>query len=53
MTIDNQQYQVQGVPLLDIASEYGTPVYVYDGQKILDQVATLQNAFSSSEVSKA
>lgn len=47
MTIDNQQYQVQGVPLLDIASEYGTPVYVYDGQKILDQVATLQNAFSS------
>ncbi|QDH78231.1 diaminopimelate decarboxylase [Echinicola soli] len=47
MTIDNQQYQIQGVPLLDIAKEYGTPVYVYDGQKILDQVATLQNAFSS------
>ncbi|GGF33136.1 diaminopimelate decarboxylase [Echinicola rosea] len=47
MTIDNQQYQIQGVPLLDIAKEYGTPVYVYDGQKILDQVATLQKAFSS------
>ncbi|AWW30827.1 diaminopimelate decarboxylase [Echinicola strongylocentroti] len=47
MTIDNQQYKIQGVPVLDIAAEYGTPVYVYDGQKILDQVTTLQNAFSS------
>ncbi|GAB3658157.1 diaminopimelate decarboxylase [Echinicola sediminis] len=47
MTIDNQQYQIQGVPLLEIAKEYGTPVYVYDGQKILDQVEALKTAFSS------
>ena len=47
MTIDNQQYQIQGVPLLEIAKDYGTPVYVYDGQKILDQVEALKTAFSS------
>ncbi|WP_215225314.1 diaminopimelate decarboxylase [Echinicola shivajiensis] len=47
MTINNEQYQIQGVPLLDIAKEFGTPVYVYDGQKILDQVAALKSAFST------
>ncbi|MBD8489582.1 diaminopimelate decarboxylase [Echinicola sp. CAU 1574] len=47
MTIENEQYQIQGVPLLDITKEYGTPVYVYDGQKILDQVAALKSAFST------
>lgn len=45
MKITDQQYRIQGLPLLEIAEAYGTPVYVYDGQKILDQVALLQKAF--------
>ncbi|SHM58656.1 diaminopimelate decarboxylase [Cyclobacterium lianum] len=47
MEIKNQQYSIQGIPLLEIARKYQTPVYVYDGQKILQQVAALKNAFST------
>lgn len=47
MQIKDNQYQVQGISLVDLAKTYGTPLYVYDGQKILDQVALLQKAFSS------
>lgn len=46
MEIRDQQYQIQGVSLLEIAHSYGTPVYVYDGQKILEQVALLNRAFA-------
>ena len=33
--------------LLDVASEYGNPVYVYDSEKIASQYQRLMNAFSS------
>ena len=33
--------------LLDVASEYGNPVYVYDSEKIVSQYQRLINAFSS------
>lgn len=33
--------------LLDVASEYGNPVYVYDSEKIASQYQRLINAFSS------
>ncbi|HLT09072.1 MAG TPA: diaminopimelate decarboxylase, partial [Cyclobacteriaceae bacterium] len=46
MEIKDQQYQIQGVSLLEVAQTYGTPVYVYDGQKILDQVKLLNQAFA-------
>ena len=46
MEIKDQQYQIQGLSLLEIAKTYGTPVFVYDGQKILDQVALLKQAFA-------
>lgn len=46
MEINNQQYQIQGISLTDLAKRYGTPLYVYDGQKILDQVKLLQDAFA-------
>ncbi|MEX2594331.1 MAG: diaminopimelate decarboxylase [Anditalea sp.] len=47
MEIKNQQYQIQGLSLVEIANKYGTPVYVYDGQKILDQVDLLKSAFAT------
>ena len=33
--------------LLKLAEKYQTPLYVYDGDKIEDQVKTMKNAFSS------
>ncbi|GMQ25425.1 diaminopimelate decarboxylase [Algoriphagus sp. oki45] len=39
--------QIQGVSFESIANEFGTPVYVYDGEKIVEQIETLQKAFRS------
>ncbi len=47
--IDNV-YQVQGLALSEIAKEFGTPLYVYDGQKIVTQLQNLKNAFSENQV---
>jgi diaminopimelate decarboxylase len=47
MEIKDNQYQIQGVSLTRLAKDYGTPLYVYDGEKILEQVKKLQDAFST------
>jgi diaminopimelate decarboxylase len=36
--------------LLQIAKDYGTPVYVYESEKIIHQYQTLKNAFSEVDV---
>lgn len=46
MEINNQSYRIQGVSLTDLAKQYGTPLYVYDGEKILSQVEAIKTAFS-------
>lgn len=37
---------LQGVSLESIANQFGTPVYVYDGEKITNQIKSLQQAFA-------
>jgi diaminopimelate decarboxylase len=46
--MSNSQYptEIQGVSLESIAQQYGAPVYVYDGDKITNQIKAIQNAFS-------
>lgn len=39
--------QLTSKQLLEIANEFGTPLYVYHGDKILEQYAKLKNAFSA------
>jgi diaminopimelate decarboxylase len=46
MEINDQTYRIQGVSLTDLAKQYGTPLYVYDGEKILSQVEAIKTAFS-------
>ncbi|MBO3699965.1 diaminopimelate decarboxylase [Roseivirga sp. E12] len=46
MLLEKDRYKVQGVDLIDLASEYGTPLYVYDADKIHQQFDRLKNAFS-------
>lgn len=45
MELVNGQYSASGVNLTDIATEFGAPVYVYDGNKIVEQYKRLINAF--------
>lgn len=47
--IDNK-YCIQGVEVSKIAEEFGTPTYVYDAQKIVNQLNHLKNAFSNQKL---
>lgn len=41
---------IQGVSIAALADEFGTPIYIYDGEKITNQVKILQEAFSEVPV---
>ena len=46
MQLQNKKYKIQGVDLLKVAEDFGTPVYVYDADKIQSQVKKIKSAFS-------
>lgn len=50
MQLINDQYQIQGLNVLDVCKEYGTPLYVYDADKIVSQYQNLKKAFEGVNV---
>lgn len=40
------RYQIQGVDVLDIAEQFGLPLYVYDADKIIEKISLLRSSFS-------
>ena len=50
MELVNNSYQIQGIDVTEICKEFGTPLYVYDAQKIVSQLQSLKNAFSENDV---
>jgi diaminopimelate decarboxylase len=50
MELINNQFEIGGVPVLDICNEYGTPLYVYDASIIERNYQRLMKAFSNSNV---
>jgi len=50
MELNNGQYSIQNVNVLDICEQFGTPVYVYDAEKIIHQLKSLTMAFSDADV---
>ncbi len=50
MQLVNDQYQIQGINVLDVCAEYGTPLYVYDAGKIVSQYQNLKKAFEGVNV---
>ncbi len=50
MELSNGTYTIQGLEVTALCQQFGTPVYVYDGQKIIDQLKSLKNAFSETGV---
>ncbi|MFC2186670.1 diaminopimelate decarboxylase [Peijinzhouia sedimentorum] len=44
------QYSIQNLPLTQIAEQFGTPLYVYDSEKIISNYNTLANAFPGLKV---
>jgi len=43
-------YTIQGLSAVTIAQQFGTPLYVYDGEKIANQIKSLKNAYSGADV---
>ncbi|MHA8050164.1 diaminopimelate decarboxylase [Aquirufa sp. ROCK-SH2] len=39
-------YSIQGIPLVNLAQEFGTPLYVYDADKIREKISVLRDSFS-------
>ena len=50
MNLENNRYKSGGLDLLNIAEEFGTPVYVYDTQIIQRQYQRVQNAFGGVQL---
>jgi diaminopimelate decarboxylase len=50
MILENNKYKIGGVSLLDVANEFGTPVYVYDADQIVSNYHRLKDAFSGVNV---
>ncbi len=50
MNQENGIYTIQGLNVLDICKEFGSPLYVYDADKIIYQFKSLQGAFSNTNI---
>lgn len=40
-------YHIQSIPLTDLAEQFGTPLYVYDANKIIEKIAILRDSFQN------
>lgn len=40
-------YNIQNIPLTDLAEQFGTPLYVYDADKIIEKIAILRDSFKN------
>ncbi|MBC7923495.1 MAG: diaminopimelate decarboxylase [Ferruginibacter sp.] len=45
MQLTNQHHQVQGLRILDLCAEFGTPLYLYDTAVIAEKIRAFQSAF--------
>jgi diaminopimelate decarboxylase len=50
MSSFNNIQSIQGIDLISLARQYGTPLYVYDGDVIRRQVSTLKRVFSKVDL---
>ncbi len=50
MELKETSYQIQGVDLLNVANEFGSPIYVYDADKIVSQYKQLCTAFKGVDL---
>jgi diaminopimelate decarboxylase len=50
MELSEGRYKIQGLDVTDIAKQFGTPLYVYDGAKVMQQIQRLQKAFESTRI---
>lgn len=50
MERSHDTYTLQGVPVLSLAEQFGTPLYVYDAAVIVRQIKRLKDAYAAADV---
>ena len=45
-----ESYTIQGLSVTQLAQQFGTPLYVYDSNKIADQIITLKHAYAGVDL---
>ncbi len=50
MNLENNQYKIQNINVLDICAEFGSPLYVYDADKMIEKLQKMQTAFEGMKV---
>lgn len=50
MELLSGKYKIQGLDVTDIAKQFGTPLYVYDASKVMQQIQRLQKAFAATRI---
>ena len=51
MTVENGELNISGVGVSELKAQYGTPLYVYDENMLVNQCRTFINNFKSSRFS--
>lgn len=46
---EKNQYQIEGISLIDLTKKYGAPLYIYNSNKIIEQYQKMKNAFNNIE----
>lgn len=50
MQLTDGIYHIQGIPVVDLVQKYGSPLYIYDGQKMADQVQVMRESFAGLDI---
>ncbi len=50
MELKKNQYVIEGIPVVDIAKKYGSPVYIYESAAMIRQYKLITEAFKNSRV---
>ncbi len=50
ITLENNTYRIQNVSPAELIQQFGTPLYVYDGNKIESQIKQMREAFGGVDV---
>lgn len=45
MNLNNEQYEISGINVSELCEKYGTPLYVYDTNKIREQYKLMKDSF--------
>lgn len=50
MKLENNQYTIQGHSIKSLVEDYGTPLYVYDGEHMAQQLSKFRAGFSTADL---